>query len=36
MPVTGDHLVVRTSTLEDDVVLCGAAVLVLAGELGVS
>ena len=36
MPVGGDHLVVRTSTLGDDVVLSGAAVLVLAGELGVS
>jgi predicted NBD/HSP70 family sugar kinase len=36
MPVSGDHLVVRTSTLGDDVVLSGAAVLVLAGELGVS
>ena len=36
MPVSGDHLVVRTSTLGDDVVLAGAAVLVLAGELGVS
>ncbi|WP_193608764.1 ROK family protein [Nocardioides lijunqiniae] len=36
MPVIGDELVVRTSTLGDDVVLVGAAVLVLAGELGVS
>jgi predicted NBD/HSP70 family sugar kinase len=36
MPVTGDELVVRTSTLGDDVVLVGAAVLVLAGQLGVS
>lgn len=36
MPVSGDHLVVRTSTLGDDVGLAGAAVLVLAGELGVS
>ena len=36
MAVTGDHLVVRTSTLGDDVVLVGAAALVLAGELGVS
>lgn len=36
MPVIGDELVVRTSTLGDDVVLAGGAVLVLAGELGVS
>jgi len=36
MPVIGDELVVRTSTLGDDVVLVGAAVLVLAGQLGVS
>ena len=36
MPVTGEQLVVRTSTLGDDVVLVGAAVLVLAGQLGVS
>ncbi len=36
MPVIGDELVVRTSTLGDDVVLVGATVLVLAGELGVS
>ncbi len=36
MPVIGDELVVRTSTLGTDVVLAGAAVLVLAGELGVS
>jgi predicted NBD/HSP70 family sugar kinase len=36
MAVIGDHLVVRTSTLGDDVVLVGAAALVLAGELGVS
>lgn len=36
MPVSGEGLVVRTSTLGDDVVLLGAAVLVLAGELGVS
>jgi predicted NBD/HSP70 family sugar kinase len=36
MPVSGERLVVRTSTLGDDVVLSGAAVLVLAGELGVS
>jgi predicted NBD/HSP70 family sugar kinase len=36
MPVSGDGLTVRTSTLGEDVVLVGAAVLVLAGELGVS
>jgi predicted NBD/HSP70 family sugar kinase len=36
MPVIADELQVRTSTLGDDVVLAGAAVLVLAGELGVS
>lgn len=36
MPVTADGLVVRTSTLGEDVVLVGAAVLVLAGQLGVS
>jgi predicted NBD/HSP70 family sugar kinase len=36
MAVSGDHLVVRTSMLGDDVVLVGAAALVLAGELGVS
>ncbi len=36
MPVIGDELIVRTSTLGDDVVLVGAAVLVLAGQLGVS
>ena len=36
MPVSGDELVVRTSALGDDVVLVGAAVLVLAAELGVS
>ena len=36
MPVIGDELVVRTSTLGEDVVLVGAAVLVLAGQLGVS
>jgi len=32
----GDDLLVRTSTLGDDVVLVGAAALVLAGELGVA
>jgi predicted NBD/HSP70 family sugar kinase len=36
MPVSGDQLVVRTSALGDDVVLRGAAVLVLSGQLGVS
>lgn len=36
MPVSSADLVVRTSALTDDVVLVGAAVLVLAGELGVS
>jgi predicted NBD/HSP70 family sugar kinase len=36
MPVSSEGLVVRTSTLGDDVVLVGAAVLVLSGELGVS
>ncbi len=36
MAVTSDGLSVRTSNLGDDVVLVGAAGLVLAGELGVS
>lgn len=36
MPVSARDLVVRTTTLGDDVVLRGAAVLVLSGELGVS
>jgi predicted NBD/HSP70 family sugar kinase len=36
MPVSSAGLAVRTSTLGDDVVLVGAAVLVLAGQLGVS
>ena len=39
MPVSGDELVIRTSDLGEDggdVVLVGAAVLVLAGQLGVS
>ncbi|MBO0847669.1 MAG: ROK family transcriptional regulator [Nocardioides sp.] len=36
MPVSSTGLVVRTSILGDDVVLVGAAVLVLAGQLGVS
>ena len=36
MPVSSAGLVVRTSDLGEDVVLVGAAVLVLAGQLGVS
>jgi len=36
MPVSGEGLIVRTSALGEDGVLVGAAVLVLAGELGVS
>lgn len=36
MPVSGERLEFRTSTLGEDVVIVGAAVLVLAGELGVS
>ena len=36
MPVSSDGLVVRASTLGEDVVLVGASVLVLAGQLGVS
>jgi predicted NBD/HSP70 family sugar kinase len=36
MPVSSEGLVVRTSTLGEDVVLVGAAVLVLSGQLGVS
>jgi predicted NBD/HSP70 family sugar kinase len=36
MAVSSTELVVRTSPLGDDVVLLGAAVLVLSGELGVS
>jgi len=36
MPVSSAGLVVRTSRLGEDVVLVGAAVLVLAGQLGVS
>ena len=36
MPVSSEGLTVRTSTLGEDVVLVGAAVLVLAGRLGVS
>jgi predicted NBD/HSP70 family sugar kinase len=36
MPVSSEGLVVRASILGEDVVLVGAAVLVLAGQLGVS
>ncbi len=36
MAVSTADFVVRTSTLGDDVVLAGAAVLVLSGELGVA
>jgi predicted NBD/HSP70 family sugar kinase len=36
MPVVADDLTVRLSVLGDDLVLMGAAVLVLTGELGVS
>jgi predicted NBD/HSP70 family sugar kinase len=36
MPISSTGLTVRTSKLGDDVVVVGAAVLVLAGELGVS
>lgn len=36
MPVSSAGLVVRTSNLGEDVVLVGASVLVLAGQLGVS
>jgi predicted NBD/HSP70 family sugar kinase len=36
MPVVGDDLVMRLATLGEDVVLAGAAVLVLSGQLGVS
>jgi predicted NBD/HSP70 family sugar kinase len=36
MPVVADDVSVRMSVLGDDLVLTGAAVLVLAGELGVS
>ena len=36
MPVSSEGLVVRTSNLGEDVVLVGAAVLVLSGQLGVS
>jgi predicted NBD/HSP70 family sugar kinase len=36
MPVSSEDLVVRTSILGEDVVLVGAAVLVLVNRLGVS
>ena len=36
MPISSAGLAVRTSKLGEDVVLVGAAVLVLAGQLGVS
>ena len=36
MPVVADDVTVRLSLLGDDLVLTGAAVLVLTGELGVS
>ncbi len=36
MPVVGEDLDVRMATFGADVVLAGAAVLVLAGELGIS
>ena len=36
MPVVGDDLDLRMATLGEDVVLAGAAVLVLSGQLGVS
>ena len=36
MPVVGDDLVMRLATLGEDVVLAGAAALVLSGQLGVS
>ncbi|HZI97112.1 MAG TPA: ROK family transcriptional regulator [Actinomycetales bacterium] len=36
LPVVADHLTVRLSLLGEDLVLAGAAVLVLTGELGVS
>ena len=36
MPVSSESLTVRTSTLGEDVVITGAAVLVLSGQLGVS
>ncbi len=36
LPALSQHLIVRSSTLGDDVALGGAAVLVVSGELGVS
>jgi hypothetical protein len=36
MPVVGDDLDLRMATSGEDVVLAGAAVLVLSGQLGVS
>jgi hypothetical protein len=36
MPVTGKDLDLRLAKLGEDVVLAGAAVLVLSGQLGVS
>jgi predicted NBD/HSP70 family sugar kinase len=36
LPALSDHLIVRSSSLGDDVALAGAAVLVVSGELGVS
>jgi hypothetical protein len=36
MPVVGDDLDLRMASLGEDVVLAGAAVLVLSGQLGVS
>jgi hypothetical protein len=36
MPVVGEDVALRLSSHGEDVVLTGAAVLVLAGELGVS
>jgi hypothetical protein len=36
MPVVGEHLDVRLSTLHEDAVLLGAGVLVLSGQLGVA
>lgn len=36
MPVIGDHLELRMARLGGDVVLAGAAVLVLSGQLGIS
>jgi predicted NBD/HSP70 family sugar kinase len=36
MPVTGSGLEIQMATLREDVVLAGAAVLVLSGQLGIS